>query len=705
MKYLICLLALVNIPQLWALEKTCQSTYCKNTLQSLSDYKKLAATINLGTKNLAIVKVVYERDMQGNGDLYFINTKNFQYHYDFSKEFLKFSEREESFNLNYEGSGQKRRFNLASLVMWSKEQKIFLLELWNGDTLSAKYINELILSVKKDLKIPGAKIIYHPLGISQEVEVEKNTYDFPIIKTIDLFKDLDYIPLNKGIAYGYVKFVKEGEAPCLDNTSIAVFSKIPNDIGLIGGVIVEEVQTPLSHINIKSINRGTINIFLKNAKEKLRPFLGKPIKLEITGNDYKITVLPKREAELQIKNFWATRKPRNNFNPSTKTDRQYDNHFINLQNYFRSMPNNLSQKKLTSLIGAKATNIAILGKLARRNRNPLLKYFVPKGYGVPFNFYKLFMNHPQIGLDLTRPKLSTTPKNLLEDILRRHDILDITKEQSFCAIKPVLAEIREMITRAEVPDKMLNIFKTLLIEDQRSPIHQSKIAKIRLRSSTNMEDMQGFSGAGLYNSAGVWLYDKVAGIRLSRAPSKWKKIKKRLMKKIPFVYSSVWNDRAFEEREWYSVNGKKHLDIKMGIAIHRGFPFKELDQSTGEIANGVAITTDLNDPQAFEKVYLNSQHYDLAVTNPPTDLELVERGIDPVKKYLSEELVITTFLADINKNNFPDSWLNWSYAVLSRSSVMNGQPVLLDNPKSHIENDPQWASTSAPSLGILTIIN
>jgi pyruvate,water dikinase len=650
-----------------------------------------------------VVKIVYKRDKtkKHSGELYFINTQNYKYHLDFSQAFLNVRDNGSIFNRNYVGTGEIRDYNLASLVLWSKKENIFLLELWNGDTLSAEYISELVKRVKVDLQIPNAKILFHPLGFSQELEVEDNKFGIDIIKTVDLFKNETYIPLNTGIAYGYVRFIEKDEEVCLDNTSIAVYTDIPNDIGLIGGVITEEFQTPLSHINVKSINRGTINFSLKDAKKLLAPYLGKPIKLEVKGNEYKINVLDEKQAEIQIKNFWANRKPSIDFNPLTDINSEYDNQFVDLQKAFRSFPTKREHKKLIQLVGAKATNIAVLGKLSDKKHDPLLKYYVPKGFGVPFNFYNQFMDHKQKGLDKENLDREASLNELIEEILLKNEILDTTKEKSFCAVKPILEDIRNLIKSAEVPVKMLNIFKAHLIENKKSPIHQEKNAKIRLRSSTNSEDMEGFSGAGLYNSTGVWLYGKIDGKRSSKKPHSWEKIHKSLKKKIPYIYSSVWNDRAFEEREWYSMNGKKHLDIKVGIALHRGFPGTDLDEVPGEFANGVAITTDIHDNTVEQKVYINSQHFDLAVTNPPTDEDLIEKGIDPEALYSTEEVLVTTFLADWELDQKPMSWLKWSYGVLSRSSVKDGEPVLKDDPKGEKKEDGLEVRKLAKNFKIL----
>ena len=89
---------------------------------------------------------------------------------------------------------------------------------------------------------------------------------------------------------------------------------------------------------------------------------------------------------------------------------------------------------------------------------------------------------------------------------------------------------------------------------------------IRFRSSTNTEDLGSFTGAGLYNSE-----TGVPGIANDANDSvAW------AMKK---VWSQVWNTRAYEEREYFSI---KHLDVGMALLVHANFPAEE--------SQGVAIT-------------------------------------------------------------------------------------------------------------------
>ena len=146
--------------------------------------------------------------------------------------------------------------------------------------------------------------------------------------------------------------------------------------------------------------------------------------------------------------------------------------------------------------------------------------------------------------------------------------------------KQALAAIRQKIGAATLKE---HIFKELAIIT--TTYYKGK--KLRLRSSTNCEDLPSFNGAGLYVSKGFWEGSERALIQ----------------KKLLEVYASLWLDRAFEEREFFGIEQEK---VAMGILINEAFP--------DEYANGVALT--LPHPTGSPTIHINTQYGELSVTNP-----------------------------------------------------------------------------------------
>jgi hypothetical protein len=113
--------------------------------------------------------------------------------------------------------------------------------------------------------------------------------------------------------------------------------------------------------------------------------------------------------------------------------------------------------------------------------------------------------------------------------------------------------------------------------------------KVRLRSSSNVEDLAGFNGAGLYLSLGLDADE----------------LEPKLAEAIREIWGSLWRLRAYDERAYYKVD-QNH--IAMGVLIHQGYP--------SEKVNGVAISRNVLDPAQASRYYFNTQVGEALVTNP-----------------------------------------------------------------------------------------
>ena len=104
--------------------------------------------------------------------------------------------------------------------------------------------------------------------------------------------------------------------------------------------------------------------------------------------------------------------------------------------------------------------------------------------------------------------------------------------------------------------------------------------KIRFRSSTNVEDSEHFTGAGLYDSFSGCLLDDLDSD--TTGPSQCDPAEpdeRGVFRALQKVYASFYNDDAFLERVRHSVDEAK---VGMGVLAHHSFPDEE------ELANGVA---------------------------------------------------------------------------------------------------------------------
>ena len=106
---------------------------------------------------------------------------------------------------------------------------------------------------------------------------------------------------------------------------------------------------------------------------------------------------------------------------------------------------------------------------------------------------------------------------------------------------------------------------------------------IRFRSSTNVEDSDQFTGAGLYDSYSGCLADDLDGDDDGPCICNPGKTNERgVFRAIRKVFAGFYNDNAFLERLRHDVN---EADVGMALLVHHSFP----DEI--ELANGVATLT------------------------------------------------------------------------------------------------------------------
>jgi len=201
--------------------------------------------------------------------LYFINSVTTPLHYDFLRNTLKRYQ-----NLDYDtGVAQfiaegyfreQRQYLVGSVIAYDAYQKtkntsaqgIYTLEFWPTDPVPERLIIKAYQTISAAMPFITTPLAYHPVGNTQEQDLATFTQDFSKrkirrISTDSLLANVNSAILNPGEAYGRLKLINPGD-PTPKEDSIAIYSYIPNSLGHIGGIITEEPQTPLSHINLKA---------------------------------------------------------------------------------------------------------------------------------------------------------------------------------------------------------------------------------------------------------------------------------------------------------------------------------------------------------------------------------------------------------------------------------------------------------------------
>jgi len=443
--------------------------------------------------NASSVKFVI--DLQDDDATYFMDGVRYDLHFTFCSEELdkpgfdpvgthrEFNERQ------YRGSD--RRFLLGTVTYYG-DQGVVAMEFATGDAITAPQVLFAYRHIVPLLYF-GDALIYRPISLDHERAArEELEGELPIIYTEDLYAGITYQPLNGGESYGYLRLVGAGSVDGLRPTDIAVLTEAPNDIPPVAGVVTESFQTPLSHVNILSKNRGTPNMALRGvfSAPDFVALADKLVRLRVERQRYVLEAASLTEAEA----YWDSIRPTETFVPP-------------LDLTVGGLPD-LNTLDLTAIpaIGAKASHMAEMTHIDPPVPLP------DRPFAVPFVHYREHMH---------RNHLDERVEAMLSDARFMDDPVWRARE---------LALLREAIETASIDrDLVASLYAKVGARwgDR----------KVRFRSSTNSEDLANFNGAGLYVS---YSGQTSGGRPLEDAARK--------------VWASLWTDAAAAERDFYRID-------------------------------------------------------------------------------------------------------------------------------------------------------
>lgn len=480
------------------------------------------------------VKLVYDLKKK---EIYYISNR-FEYHNKFCQTVLGCSEPLGIFNRdNYGTDKTKRQYLLANLNFFPS-RKEYILELSPSDQMLLSDITNLhIQVVKTSFLTEDLKLI---LNSARLINSEKEL-SIPFIKPEEIYKDQNFQSVSKFTGNGRLRRIELSELKnaTIQENDIVIINGTPLQLAGVAGVITTDLQTPLSHLSILGQNRKIPVLALRNAwdDEHLNSLVGKNVELTVSSDGFTISEIDSL------------------FNPLIQKKRLY-------------LKKNLNQKELVlakdfdrrtaNYCGYKAENFGVLFQLSEK-----MDFSIPEAaFGIPFYYYNQHAQKSGVTKLISQLENHPSPKELL-------------------------SKIREKIKSAPLDTNLIFSIKNQLKR-------MSSFNRFRFRSSTNAEDMKGFSGAGLYLSKTV-----VTGIKTSK-----KDQEKTIENAVKKVWASLWNDPAYDERAYYNIQQE---DAMMGILVHRSFPEEEV--------NGVAISKNLYRENNLGFV-VNAQLGDSSVVQP-----------------------------------------------------------------------------------------
>lgn len=339
---------------------------------------------------------------------------------------------------------------------------------------------------------------------------------------------------------------------------VLVTDQAPLDIQtVIAGIVTGTRQGELSHLNVRSAQRGTPNCYVKDAYELLARWEGQLVQLECGAQSATVMAVTPEEAEL------CNQGLRPDPIPVAPADLDASALMLLLE-----VPTATKAERGTALsrFGSKGTNLAVL----YQRIDPELQL---QGFLIPFHHYDHFMRTNRWSIDLGSGPESLT----FHETIARY-LGDAEFRTSSSVRRERLSALQAAMQQAPCDQTLVETVGQQLLDT-----FGSDDVMVRFRSSSNAEDSLGFNGAGLYDSRSACLADDLDGDDVGPGRCDSSQTNERpICDGLKRVWASLWNMKAFEEREWYGID---HRKIAMGILVDT--------RTRDERANIVAFTGNL----------------------------------------------------------------------------------------------------------------
>ena len=214
--------------------------------------------------------------------------------------------------------------------------------------------------------VPAADVGYYQYDAASYNESRIN-----VLLEDDFVSDNPFVPLNPAEGYGLLRIMDPDERP--GPRDVVLYDAIPNEMPRVAGIITTAPQTPLSHVNLRAIQDGIPNAFIRDAldDDSITDLVGNYVHYTVTSSGWEMTVA----TQAQVNTHHASSRPAHE----------------------QILHADLSVTSITPLseirfedwdaFGIKATNLAVLRTL------DFTAGTTPDGFAIPFYFYDQFMKH------------------------------------------------------------------------------------------------------------------------------------------------------------------------------------------------------------------------------------------------------------------------------------------------------------------------
>lgn len=474
------------------------------------------------------------------------------------------------FDRNY--GANKTDFMMCYLVH-HLSQDVWTLAFWDGDRATAAHVQRAYKRMRESFYL-GEQVKYRPDSNYQE-SVAKKLEGVPFILNDQLYKLADFAAFNKGAAVGTLRVVPD-DVPESDLVfapdEIVILTKTLSDITPVAGIISETFTSPLAHVSLRAKGWGIPNIGLRGAQTKHAELAGKPVYFEATdagyvlrlANDEEVAAANEKRAAVKSIDIPEADLVTADLEPSETMDKTDETRF-----------------------GPKASNLGII-----INAN-LEGFSVPEGFGIPFHYYAAHL--AAHGLDKQLADFLADPGDASER-------------------KTKLEAFRKAVEKAPLDTELRAKIELALAA---LPADRG----VFVRSSTNAEDLDNFSGAGLHDTK-----PNVKGLDA-------------VCDAVKAVWASTWTLRAYEARRHAGIDQTKVFGavlVQVAVAataagvvatVHPTDPTDERNYTINAKSGlGIAVVDGRKIPESLIVSWYNHGIRVLSRSDEPTRLVFDEKG-------------------------------------------------------------------------------
>ncbi len=519
--------------------------------------------------------------------VYFQNGRDFVFHYDWASRHLgapyegMSSSEFEQVTLHQDG-----QLAVTGAVLFGYDNAIGI-QFERLDAYHPEMVIELFEIVTAKIEAtPESEFLYMPTG-SQAADIDSSlgcliAGDVKVGSPTRWLKgDACY---STGWAFGRAVFVASDEiedafsAGTLTSSDILLTNGVPAEIPRLAGVVSSQPTTPNSHVALLSQTFGVPFTYLRDGEERIQGLNGKEVILRVRPIDVYGGYNGDYGCEVDLVDVDGTIDA--DARAALDALRAVDEVDLTPKAPLGALSVNVDDLEPDDIrhVGGKAANFGMLRRSIPDNS--------PQAIALSIDLFDEFMGQ-------TLPNGSVL-REFIDTRLAGHSF-----PPEIASLEADLDTIRHLIK----DDTEFTGQQREAIISALAPFDPTK--KIRFRSSTNMEDSDTFTGAGLYDSYSGCLADDLDGDDVGPSlcdPSREKE--RGVFRAIRRVYASFYNDNAVIERLRYGVSEDQ---VGMGVLVHYSFP----DET--EMANGV-VTVHVTD--IFNNYKIVSQTGASSITNP-----------------------------------------------------------------------------------------